>query len=149
MSNESSISYAIKELLDTNQISHLNLLNFVNTLSEENVRLEHVLKILRNVEYFQKKWFNNIESKEYIQDNYKRVDKLRQYVCKWLIENNYKEFWIVQDIPLAVECYIRNVNEIDTEIDDILTERIKRDAKQKQKTYQEIIEEIKNKYCDK
>ena len=143
MSKQSSDLSAIKQLLEDNEISHLNLLNFINISSNDTVRLEHVIKLLENVQYYQEKMFNNKKSKEYVDDVHKRMDKLRQYVCKWLIHHNYQEFWIVQDIPLAVECYIRNSNNVPTVIDEILTERVKKSAQQQKTSYEAIIHQLR------
>ena len=147
-SNESSELYAIKSLLESNNISHLNLLNFTNTSSEQNIKLDHVVLLLEHVDYFNK-LFNNKNSKEYIVDIHQRMDKLRQYVCQWLIQHHYEEFWIAEDIPVALECFIRNSNTLEVEINDILAERIRDAAKEQKKSYQEVIDEIMTKYYDK
>ena len=146
MSKDSSELFAIKKLLKSCGFSNSTLLNFINYSSQQKVELQHVVELLEIVEHFQQEMFNNTKSKQYIQDVHERMDQLRQYVCQWLIQKHYEEFYIVHDVPLGVECYIRNINKFETEIIDILAERVQCACKETKLSCKEIIQEIKIKY---
>ena len=68
-----------------------------------------------------------------------------QMSFRWLINNKYDDYYMIDTkLPLTVECFINNKTNMDTEIDDLLCERIIQQADEYNKTYPEIIEIIKN-----
>ena len=148
MAEGSSDLSAIKLLLEQNQISHFNLLQFTTISPNKIISLDVVIELIENVDACNT-LFSDATSTHYIADKYQRMDKLRQLSCQWLIKKKYDEFYINHDLPLAVECFIRNKNLLNTDINDILAERIRNAATQNEKCHQEIIDAITSKYYDK
>ena len=149
MANKRRDKEIIKIMLEENEICTLNLLNFTHINSNKKIPLSDVLILLDNCNQYNDE-INNKKSKHYKSNNDLRRDSLMQMSFRWLISNKYNEYYMIDTkLPLSVECFINNKTNMDTEIDDLLCERIKQQADEYNKTYPEIIEIIKNQFYEK
>ena len=149
MANKRRDKEIIKIMLEENEICTLNLLNFTHINSNKKIPLSDVFILLDNCNQYNDE-INNKKSKHYKSNNDLRRDSLMQMSFRWLINNKYNEYYMIDTkLPLSVECFINNKTNMDTEIDDLLCQRIIQQADEYNKTYPEIIEIIKNQFYNK
>ena len=149
MANKRRDKEIIKIMLEENEICTLNLLNFTHINSSKKIPFGDIRILLDNCNQYNDE-INNKKSKHYKSNNDLRRDSLMQMSFRWLINNKYDEYYMIDTkLPLTVECFINNKTNMDTEIDDLLCERIIQQADEYNKTYPEIIEIIKNQFYNK
>ena len=148
MANKRRDKAIITMILEENEICTLNLYNFTHINSDKKIPLSDIRILLDNCDEYNNE-INNKKSKHYKKncDDETRRDSLMQMCFRWLINNKYDEYYMIETkLPLSVECFINNKTNIETEIDDLLCERIIEQADEYNKTYPEIIQIIKNQF---
>lgn len=149
MANKRRDKEIIKIMLEENEICTFNLFNFTHINSSKKIPFGDIRILLDNCNQYNDE-INNKKSKHYKSNNDLRRDSLMQMSFRWLINNKYDEYYMIDTkLPLTVECFINNKTNMDTEIDDLLCERIIQQADEYNKTYPEIIEIIKNQFYNK
>ena len=122
MANKRRDKAIITMILEENEICTLNLYNFTHINSDKKIPLSDIRILLDNCDEYNNE-INNKKSKHYKKncDDETRRDSLMQMCFRWLINNKYDEYYMIETkLPLSVECFINNKTNIETEIDDLL-----------------------------